>query len=64
MKRLITLYLVVALFTFGHAYHASDAYLVSRHGKSSVGENLVRAVFSAPLWPLYWSVRLQMGGDK
>lgn len=67
MKRLeffIFVHVCMAVLTFGHAYHRSDAYLISTFGKSSVGQNLVGAFGSAVAWPLYWSVQAQSGGCK
>lgn len=64
----IAAYLVVALYTFGHAAAASDRYAardraicLERTGDVCAAIDLpaVPALIGAALWPLYWSWELQ-----
>lgn len=50
-KALITAYVLVALVTFGHAWHRIDP-VFQPTGKDGV---LMCSLASAALWPLYWS---------
>lgn len=51
-KTLITLYVIVAVATFGHAWNRDYANLDEPLQQAKA---LTAAPFCAALWPLYWS---------
>jgi len=58
-------YFLMAIFTFGHAYHQSP----KQEQKMFAGQSYTvdyppplrafEGIFAAAMWPLYWSVQLQ-----
>lgn len=61
------LYLSMFIFTFGHCYTVYPQTFYefgvpesSRINKYSVVDTMFGAFFSSILWPLYWSVQIQI----
>lgn len=59
------MYLIVGVFTFGHAFHQTPDIEVREYAgitykvENGVGVKALGGVFSAAFWPLYWSVQAQ-----
>lgn len=51
MKTLFAIYVLVAVVTFGHAWHRD----YSQTTDGQVGGAMMAAPVCAALWPLYWS---------
>jgi len=59
VKVFAVIYLVIAIWTFGHSWKRLDSYYYENKGAAIAG-----APFCAAFWPLYWSVVLQENDTK